>query len=91
MLAGSNVGVKVLLMASLFHPCMVGSMSGGFASSACFQMQHYMWVLSTFGLNDSFVGGRDINFGAETILAFALFNFHILNRTFDIVAASSYT
>ena len=27
--AGSSVGVKVLLMVSLFHPCMVGSMSGG--------------------------------------------------------------
>ena len=64
-LAGSSVGVEVLLMASLFHPCMVGSMSGGFASSACFQMQHCKWALSTFGLNDSFVGGRDINFGGR--------------------------
>ena len=37
------------------------------------------------------LGGRDINFGAETMVAFAVFTFHILNRTSsDIVAASSY-
>ena len=40
----SSVGVMILLMASLFHPCMVGSMSGGFASSPCFQMQHCKWL-----------------------------------------------
>ena len=90
-LAGSSVGVKVLLMASLFHPCMAGSMSGGFASSACFQMQHCKRALDTFGWNDSFVGCRYINSGAETILAFAVFTVHILNRSSDIVVASSYT
>ena len=88
-LAGSSVGVKVLLMASLFHPCMVGSMSGGFASSACIHMQHCKYALSTFGWNDSFVGGRDINFGAETMFALAVFTFHMLKRTSDIVVAFS--
>ena len=34
--------------------------------------------------------GRNINFGAETIVAFAVFTFHILNQTSNIVAASSY-
>ena len=45
----SSVGVMGLLMASIYHPCMVGSMSGGFDSSPCFQMQHCKWALSTFG------------------------------------------
>ena len=90
MLAGNGVGVQVLLMAYLFHTCMVGSISGGFASSACFQMQHCNWLSVHLVETIHSLGGRYINFGAETILAFAAFIFHILNRTSDIVAASSY-
>ena len=45
----------------------------------------YIWFETIHSL-----GGRDINFGAETMFAFDVFTFHILKRTSDIVADSSY-
>ena len=62
-------GFKVLFIAFLCHPCIVGSKSGGCASSSCFQMQH---CKHTLGRTESVVGCRHISFRAETILLLSL-------------------
>ena len=66
-LAGSSVGCNVLLVATLFHPCMVWSMSVGVALSSCFQIQQCMWALSAFGWKYSVIG-------ADTYVGFCQYN-----------------
>ena len=88
MLAGSSVGYKVLLMASLCHPCMSGSLCWlalphqYFSKCSIGDLSVY-WDEKIHSLEG------DTGCGAETMFAFVVFTFHILHRTSDNVAASS--
>ena len=87
---GSSVGVKVLLTASFSTLAWLGQCMAGLPH------QHVSRCNIASGLSVYLVetihslGVDTSTLVLETILAFAVFTFHILNRTFDIVAAYSY-
>ena len=83
---GSIIGCNDLLIESLFHPKLQGSMFGGSAFIQDFHSRHWYRALRRCSSKASEVGGRLRSFGAITFLR--VFLIHIKYLLSDIVDPS---